>query len=192
VSLFSWSAGGAVAGGYLAQPDKQQNVANAVFLSSGFVPSEPPQPPYPTSTTGVSAFANFLNPFSLNPACAGQRDPNILAPFWSSARARDPIGASWGSTDRVFGGLVRWPTVIGWGWAAPEAARVTVPAMIISPLEDQTVLPNLQTSLYEELGSERKVIVRIDCGSHATAWEGSTNPSGWRGPHSTLQSAAVE
>jgi pimeloyl-ACP methyl ester carboxylesterase len=55
VSLFSWSAGGSFAGGYLAQSDKQQNVANAVFLSSGFAQSEPPQPQYPTWLTGVSA-----------------------------------------------------------------------------------------------------------------------------------------
>jgi hypothetical protein len=34
--------------------------------------------------------------------------------------------------------------------------------------------------------------VRIDCASHAIAWEGSTNAFGWSGPHTTLQSATVE
>jgi pimeloyl-ACP methyl ester carboxylesterase len=193
VSLFSWSQGGEVVGGYLAQPGNRQNVANAVFLASVFgSPSQQPPPPYPTWPTGLGDYARLTGVFSINPACAGQRDPNILAPLWAGVRARDPIGAGWGSTDPVTGGVFRWPTAIRWGWGAAEAAMVTVPSMVVSPMEDRIVAPALETSLYEALASEKKVIVRIDCASHPAAWEGSTNPSGWGGPHTTLQDATIE
>jgi pimeloyl-ACP methyl ester carboxylesterase len=193
VSLFSWSQGGEVVGGYLAQPDKKHNVANAVFLSSVFgSPSQQPPPPYPTWPTGLGDYSRLVGVFSINPACPGQRDPNILAPLWASIRARDPIGASWGSTDPATGGVFRWPTAIRWGWGPAEAAEVTVPTMIVSPLEDKIVLPSVQTTLYQALGSEKKVIVRVDCASHAMPLEGSTNAFGWRGPHITLQDATIE
>jgi pimeloyl-ACP methyl ester carboxylesterase len=193
VSLFSWSQGGEVVGGYLAQSDKKHNVANAVFLSSVFgSPSQQPPPPYPTWPTGLGDYSRLVGVFSINPACPGQRDPNILAPLWTSIRARDPIGASWGTTDPATGGVFRWPTAIRWGWGPAEAAEVTVPAMIVSPLEDKVVPPSVQTSIYQALGSERKVIVRVDCASHAIAWEGSTNAFGWSGPHTTLQDATIE
>ena len=194
VSLFSWSMGGTTVGDYLAQPDKQHNVANAVFYSSGpfGLPAEQPAPPYPTWPTGLGDFARFVGVFQIDPACPGQRDPNIIAPLWASIRARDPVGATWGSTDPATGGVFRWPTAIRWGWGPAEAARVRVPVMVISPLGDKIVPPSLQTSLYEALASERKVIVRIDCASHAAAWEGSTNAFGWSGPHTTLQDATVE
>ncbi len=194
VSLFSWSMGGTTVGDYLAQPDKQHNVANAVFYSSGpfWLPAEQPAPPYPTWLTGLGDYARFVGVFQIDPACPGQRDPNIIAPLWASIRARDPIGASWGSTDPATGGVFRWPTAIRWGWGPAEAARVRVPVMVISPLGDKIVPPSLQTSLYEALASERKAIVRIDCASHAAAWEGSMNASGWDGPHTTLQIATVE
>jgi pimeloyl-ACP methyl ester carboxylesterase len=194
VSLFSWSMGGTSVGDYLAQPDKQHNVANAVFYSSGpfGLPAEQPAPPYPTWPTGLGDYARFVGVFQIDPACPGQRDPNIIAPLWASIRARDPLGATWGSTDPATGGVFRWPTAIRWGWGPAEAARVRVPVMVISPLGDKIVPPSLQTSLYEALASERKVIVRIDCASHAAAWEGSTNASGWGGPHTTLQDATVE
>ena len=193
VSLFAWSAGGRLVGGYLAQPDKQQNVANVVLLSSVLDPaSEPAPPPYPTWATGLSSFASITGLFSINPACAGQRDPNILAPLWASVRARDPLGATWGSSDPATGGVYRWPTAVRWGWGAAEAATVTVPTMVISPMEDRLAVPAGATTMYQTLASEQKVIVRIDCGSHAALWEGSTNPSGWGGPHTTVQSAVVE
>ena len=193
VSLFSWSQGGEVVGGYLAQPGHQQNVANAVFLSSVFgSPSHRPPPPYPTWPTGLGDYGRLAGVFSINPACAGQRDSNILAPLWAGVRARDPIGAGWGSTDPATGGVFRWPTAIRWGWGPTEAGRVTVPVMVVSPLEDKVIPPELQTTVYEDVASDKKVIVRIDCASHPAFWEGSTNPSGWGGPHTTLQNATAE
>jgi pimeloyl-ACP methyl ester carboxylesterase len=193
VSLFAWSMGGTVVGGYLAQPDRQDSIKNVVFLSSVFgLLSQQPPLPYPSWPTGLSNIAGLTGLFSINPACGGQRDPHIVPPLWSSVRARDPLGATWGSSDPATGGVFRWPTAIRWGWGPAEAARVTVPTMVISPLEDKVILPGVQTSLHESLASEQKVIVRIDCGSHAAPWEGSTNASGWGGPHTTVQSAVVE
>jgi hypothetical protein len=65
--------------------------------------------------SGFDVPSRLVGVFSINPACPGQRDPNILAPLWASIRARDPIGASWGSADPATGGVFRWPTAIRWG-----------------------------------------------------------------------------
>jgi len=46
--------------------------------------------------------------------------------------------------------------------------------------------------LHAALGSAQKVRVRMDCGSHAVFWEGSTDPSGWAGPHVTGRDAVIE
>ena len=193
VSLFAWSAGGRVAGGYLAQPDTQQNVANVVLLSSPLDPtSEPPPPPYPTWATGLSSFASITGLFSINPACAGQRDPNILAPLWASVRARDPLGAYLGKhrpCDRRRLPLAhRRPLGLerrrGGHSHRPDDGHQPDGRQTRSARYGDHALPEPRKRA-EGHRADRLRIAR-------NAVEGSTNPSGWGGPHTTVQSAVVE
>jgi hypothetical protein len=120
----------------------------------------------------------------------GQQDPGILDPIWQSVRARDPFGSTWG-TD----GLIRFPSADYWGWNPDEhqASQVTVPALVLIGQLDGTLPggPATAIRLYDDLGSGRKVLIKVDGGSHLMVWEGSTSPT-WGGPHATLQDAVVQ
>jgi pimeloyl-ACP methyl ester carboxylesterase len=200
VSLFSWSLGSTIVGPYLATQGKQANIHRVVILAGPFgtTPAltefEPPpglgRARWPL---GVGNFGGVSALIQLNPACPGQRDPGVLAPVWDSMRSRDPLAAGWGSNrDPVTGGLSRWPTAVRWGWGVAQAAGITVPTLVIGGTSDLTVPPSHLDSLYGALASTQKVRVQIDCASHASLWEGSTNASGWSGPHTTIQGAAIE
>jgi hypothetical protein len=120
----------------------------------------------------------------------GQQDPGILDPIWKSIGARDPLGSAWGTN-----GLIRFPNADYWGWnpAQHQASMVTVPALVLIGLLDGTLPGGWQTAvqIYDDLGSEKKVLVKVDGGSHLMVWEGSTSPT-WKGPHATLQDAVVQ
>jgi hypothetical protein len=87
----------------------------------------------------------------------------------------------------------RIPSADYWGWNPDQhqASRVTVPALVLTGLLDTTVLPATEVQLYNDLGSEKKVLIKVDGASRFMVWEGSTSPT-WRGPHATLQDAAVQ
>src|SRR5262249_47090027 len=120
----------------------------------------------------------------------GQQDPAILEPIWQSLMARDPLGSTWGTN-----GLLRYPSADYWGWNPDQhqASRVTVPALVLIGQLDATLPagPVTAVRLYNDLGSEKKVLIKVDGGSHLMPWEGSTSPT-WRGPHATLQDAVVQ
>ena len=108
-------------------------------------------------------------------------------------RSRDPYAAAWGGNqDPVTGGLSRWPTAVRWGWGPTEAVAITLPVLVMGGAIDQTVPPYHLDALYGSLSSNEKVRVRMDCASHASLWEGSTAPSGWGGPHATIQDGVIE
>jgi hypothetical protein len=66
-----------------------------------------------------------------------------------------------------------------------------VPALVLTGLLDTTVLPATEIQLYNDLASDKKVLIKVDGGSHYMVWEGSTAPT-LRGPHATLQDAVVQ
>jgi len=113
----------------------------------------------------------------------------MLQVLWNSIRANDPLAAAWGSSDRETGGLFRWPTTIRAAFNATQAAAIVLPVLVLDGVLDTIGKP---VELHAALGSAQKVRVRMDCGSHAVFWEGSTDPSGWAGPHVTGRDAVIE
>jgi pimeloyl-ACP methyl ester carboxylesterase len=197
VNLLSWSLGGTTIGPYLARPDAGDRVESAIFVSSGFGPSptlpleEVPPELRPTWPMGVSDMTALTGPslFQISAECPGQRDPAMLQVLWDSIRANDPLAASWGSTDPTTGGLFRWPTTIRTAFNTTQAAAIQIPVLVLDGILDTIGKP---VELHAALGSTQKVRVRVDCGSHAVFWEGSTDPSGWPGPHVTARDAVIE
>jgi len=200
VSLFSWSLGSTVVGPYLAVPGNQANIARVVMLAGPFGTTPaltqfepPPGVGRATWPLGLGNFAGVSALVQVNAACPGQRNVDVLHAVWDSMRSRDPYAAGWGSNhDPVTGGLSRWPTAVRWGWGPAEAAAITVPVLVIGGVIDQTVPTSHLDAVYSALSSSQKVRVRMDCASHASLWEGSTAASGWGGPHTTIQAAAIE
>jgi len=197
VNLLSWSLGGTTVGPYLARPEAQDRVERAIIVASGFGPSptlpleESPPELRPTWPMGLSDITALTGPslFQLSDACPGQRDPAIVRVLWDSIRDQDPLAAGWGSTDPETGGLFRWPITIRKAFNVSQAAAIQLPVLVLDGMLDSIGKP---VELYAALGSAQKVRVRIDCGSHSVFWEGSTDPSGWGGPHVTAREAVIE
>src|SRR5262245_24948835 len=157
-------------------------------------------PRFPPEKQGLDALNNYVQDRAHfeagwanqvdNVAFPGQQDPAIIEPIWQSLMARDPLGSTWG-TD----GLMRFPSADYWGWNPDQhqASRVTVPALVLIGQLDATLVdgPVTAVRLYDDLGSDKKVLIKVDGGSHQMVWEGSTSPT-WRGPHATLQDAVVQ
>ena len=193
VSLFAWSRGNLVVGPYsYLHPEKVQNV---VFFAGSYkdvFPANPPNPlPQPGPSLEVLDRAHVEATWTSqvdNVAFPGQQDPAIRDPIWESLMARDPLGSTWGTN-----GIQRFPSADYWGWNAVQhqASRVTVPALVLNGLVDTMSTPATAVQLYNDLGSEKKVLIEVDGGSHFMVWEGSTSPT-WKGPHATLQDAVVQ
>jgi pimeloyl-ACP methyl ester carboxylesterase len=193
VSLFAWSRGALVAGPYIElHPEKVKNV---VFDAGSYNSIFPAAPPNPLPQPGPALIVQDRRLFEAtwtnqvdNVDFPGEQDPAILDPLWQSVMARDPLGSTWGAN-----GLMRFPSVDYWGWnpAQRQATGVRVPALLLTGQLDTQVLPAAEIQLYNDLGSEKKVLVKIDGASHMSVWEGSTSPT-WKGPHETVQDAAVQ
>jgi pimeloyl-ACP methyl ester carboxylesterase len=197
VHLFGWSRGGVVIGPYaLLHPEKVESLA---FLASGYdFPINPPPPcravPCPGALLLVrdrNAMFNEWTPQLDSANCPGQRNPGILEAIWKSVQARDPLGASWGSLHPRTGGIQRAPSWDTLGWNPARASSVTTPSLVMTGLLDRTNPSEKEIRLYNDLGTENKVLIRIACASHQALWEGSNAP-GWKGPHQSIHEALVE
>jgi pimeloyl-ACP methyl ester carboxylesterase len=193
VHLFGWSRGGIVIGAYASlHPEK---VASLGFLASGYkiVPTCSTIPCRGALLLVRDRDAMFSEwTRQLDSAnCPGQRNPGILEAIWNSVQARDPIGASWGSSDPRTGGVQRAPSWDILGWNQARASTVTTPSLVMTGLLDLQNNSDLEIELYNDLGSENKVLIKIACASHQALWEGSNAP-GWKGPHESIQQALVE
>jgi pimeloyl-ACP methyl ester carboxylesterase len=193
VSLFAWSRGALVAGPYIElHPEKVKNVVFDAGSYNNAFPADPPNPlPQPGPSLVVQDRSLFESTWTKqvdSDNFPGELDPAILDPLWQSVMARDPLGSTWGAN-----GLMRFPSVDYWGWnpAQHQASGVTVPALVMSGQLDTQVLPAAEVQLYNDLASEKKVLIKMDGASHMSVWEGSTSPT-WKGPHETVQDAAVQ
>jgi pimeloyl-ACP methyl ester carboxylesterase len=199
VSLFAWSRGGVVIGAYAGlHPEKVRSLA---FLASGYDFGDPPDPlPNPVPSLLVRDRARMFGEWTPQldlTNCPGQLEtnaqnyPEIQDSIWNSVRARDPLGASWGSLDARTGGVQRAPSWDTWGWDNARAPSVTLPALVITGLLDRTNPSEREVRLFQDLGSASKVLIKIACASHQALWEGSTT-AGWGGPHESIRDALVE
>jgi pimeloyl-ACP methyl ester carboxylesterase len=116
-------------------------------------------------------------------ACPGQQDPAIQDPFWAAIKARDPVGSGWGPQPS---GLSRYPIVPRFDWNVTVTGKIEVPALVMNGLKDSVVPPIRSVEIYNSLASTSKVIVQLDCASHALLWEGCSGES-CVAPHESVQ-----
>src|SRR5712691_9634291 len=207
VHLLGLSFGGPVIGKYLGDDvSHQTKVAGAIFLASTF--GGAPEQASPTWPLGLidraDAMANFnlagptcrpgdgcvLGCTPADPDCAkgltgcpGQQDPAIQDPFWATIKARDSVGPSWGPQPS---GLSRYPIVPRFDWNPKVTSKIEVPALVMNGLKDSVVRVNASVEIYNSLASTSKVIVQLDCASHALLWEGCSG-AGCVAPHESVQ-----
>src|SRR5215208_1968999 len=121
---------------------------------------------------------------------------------------QETVGREWGGDDPTRPtGLNRAPTFSGYGWNPTGARQLSKSALVIQGLNDG-IMPTgpfpgqagpltgraIYDALYKALAlppdmMPKKVLVEVECASHALVWEGSAT---WDGPHSTLKAALIE
>ncbi|MFJ8085469.1 alpha/beta fold hydrolase [Streptomyces sp. NPDC096205] len=223
VTLLGWSFGGQLVARtlYAANPvlpesaDVIAKVNRAVFLSSFFgTPTEEVTPPagftsFPLKLTArVDSGGAWAMPPGRDAACTGHVVPNSQSQFWRQAMEEDRLGSTWGGDDPDHPtGLNRSPTFSSYGWNTAVAQQLTTPSLVIHGLDDTTAPPSNSSAIYNNLPMANKVLVQVQCASHALHLEGCSGPrctpeSGtpyggrpgrpWSGPHATFQAALIE
>ncbi|MFF4693263.1 alpha/beta fold hydrolase [Streptomyces sp. NPDC001307] len=223
VTLLGWSAGGQHVARTLyaanpVLPGSSQYIAKVnrvVFLDSFFsTPTEetPPSTGFATFPLQVNNAAAVSGTWQMPPereaACTGHVVPGSQQQLWSQFLQLETVGRDWGGDDPAHPtGLSRSPTFSSYGWNTTVAQQLTTPSLVIHGLEDSLAPPTNATAIYNNLPVANKVLVQVQCASHALLYEGCSGPrctprSGvpyggrpgepWAGPHATLKAALIE
>lgn len=167
VHLVAWSLGGPRAGGYAAR--HADKVESAILLSPAYGRNRPPEPPARVPAPGAAmtkqSRADFDALWDRQLGCEDQYEPRVRERIWAAMLASDAVGSTWGT------GVRRAPRVTTWGWGRDEVSRQRTPMMLVSPETDGQVSPERVGELYQDLGSDRKVLVHLECSSHNAMWE---------------------
>ncbi len=166
VHLAGWSLGGPRAGGYAARhPEKVQSV---VLLSPAYSQDRPVSPPeglVPGAAFTKQSRADFDALWDRQLGCTNQYEPAVRSAVWRAMLESDPVGATWGT------GVRRAPRVTTWGFGPPEVGEMRTPMLLVAPETDGQVVPERVAELYEDLGSEKKILAYLACSSHNAMWE---------------------
>jgi pimeloyl-ACP methyl ester carboxylesterase len=167
ISLLGWSGGGIRTGTYVVR--HQEKVEKLIiFASSNYDRANPdnppatlPEPGYPMTfqTRAVGIDQRWGGTIKYE----GQVEPGVQEIVWKQTVETDSVGASWGP-----GGL-RAPTRTYWGWNAKSAATIKVPVLIMVGEYDRLLPSNIQ--LFEDIGTDRKVLIEVKGASHFMQWE---------------------
>ena len=95
--------------------------------------------------------------------CTDQYGPAVRSAVWRSSPI--PLGATWGT------GVQRAPRVTTCGFDPAKVRQMRTPMLLVAPETDGQVPPERVVELYKDLGSEKKILVRLVCSSHNTMWE---------------------
>ena len=167
VHLVAWSLGGPRAAGYAARyPDK---VGSLVLLAPAYSrtrpATRPAEIPVPGAAFTKQSHEDFVNNWNRQVGCSNQYDRAVSDAVWSAMLASDPVGATWGP------GVRRAPRTTTWGWGPAEVAGTRNPMLLVAGIHDAQVPASRVTQLYEDLGSDRKLLLDLGCASHNAMWE---------------------
>jgi len=208
-------------------------VSRVVFVNSLFRPQGLPEDP----NLGLPTFPLTLNdrlgsdvnwrmlgePLGCEgTSCSGHIIPGTQEQVWCQTLEQETLGLGWGGDDaRYPTGLNRAPTFSGYGWNNAVAGQLSKPTLVIQGLKDTGLPagPDTGGAIYAALhkglhlppeSMPNKVLVQVECASHALVWEGCAGdrcrpapgtgtpyggPPGratWAGPHATLKAALIE
>jgi esterase/lipase len=60
---------------------------------------------------------------------------------------------------------------VTWGFNQTVVAALETPMLLFAPATDGQVSPQSVRAMYEDLGSDRKILVDLACASHNAMWE---------------------
>lgn len=167
LSLVGWSLGGPRAGGYAAR--NAAKVEKLVILAPAYNRAMAAQAPSPSPAAGAAfntqSHAEFVANWERQVGCADQYEPAVRDAVWAEMLASDPVGATWGQ------GVRRAPNTTVWGFGEAAVKGMRTPMLMIAGIHDKQVVPERVRDLYDDLGSEQKVLLDLGCVSHNAMWE---------------------
>jgi len=167
LALIGWSQGGPRSLGYIQRyPGK---INNLVLLAPAYHRNAALKEPSATPVEqlfGVQNYSEFIRGWDKQIGCPNQVDLPIRAVIWREMLASDERGKTWGN------GIRRAPEQgTTWGFNQTTATQFTLPTLLITGEFDKQVLPQRVYELYEDLGSQQKVLLKLGCSSHRANWE---------------------
>jgi pimeloyl-ACP methyl ester carboxylesterase len=167
VNLVGWSLGGPRSVGYTAQ--HADKIDKVVVLAPAYNRAFTAQPPMPNPAKGAAfnaqSHADFVAGWDRQVGCENQYEQAASDAVWNAMLASDPVGATWGQ------GVRRAPNTTVWGFGQTTVAKIRTPVLMVTGVHDKQVAPERVRELYEDLGSEQKVLVDLGCSSHNAIWE---------------------
>jgi pimeloyl-ACP methyl ester carboxylesterase len=168
-----------------------------VFLNSLFGgPTEDPdpfgRPTFPLTLNDRSGSDALWRMSSAAP-CDGRIIPGTPKQVWEQTMENETVGREWGGDDPTKPpiGLNRAPTFSGYGWNPVVAGQLSTPTLVMQGLKDG-VLPTAPgttpgehaQAIYDAIPAymTNKVLVKVECASHALLWEGCTGAGLQAGP----------
>jgi hypothetical protein len=202
-------------------PEITQRVNRVAFLSPIFGgPTEETMPaggfvtfPLSLSERSEVVDSDRMPNAERDAVCAGHRVEGSTDYAWAQLMDHDVVGRAWGGTDPGHpAGMLRSPTSSSYGWNTDVAAQLVPPTLVMQGLDDTGIPGGASNApaIYDSLPTSMtaKVLVQLDCATHAMMWDGCSNASRcipasgipyggvpdrpWAGPHSTIKAALIE
>src|SRR5215218_514578 len=165
-----------------------EKVSRVVFVNSLFYgPTEDPdpygRPTFPLTLNGKAGSDALWQPTGAGAtACTGRIIDGTQDQVWRQTMENETVGREWGDPATHPTGLNRALTFSGYGWNRVVAGQLSTPTLVMQGLLDG-VLPTLpglpsgpQTgqAIYDAIPAymTSKVLVKVNCASHALLWEG--------------------
>lgn len=166
VSLVGWSLGGPRAGGYAARfPDKVDRVVLLAPAYNRDASADPPEQPVEGAAMTKQSRQDFVANWDRQVGCSGQYEPAVSEAVWTAMMASDPVGATWGT------GVRRAPRTTVWGWTREVVGDTETPMLLVAGIHDAQISAERVRQLYEDLGSDNKILIDLGCASHNAMWE---------------------
>lgn len=168
VSLVAWSQGGPRVTGYAAlQPAKVDRIVvlAPAYNRTGLATQPDPLPTLNNGVMSMQSRKDFVANWDRQVGCPNQYDPAAATKIFDEMLESDPVGAKWGE------GARRAPNVPTWGFNQATVATFKAPYLMITGEHDVQVPPARVGELFQDLGSENKVLVDLACSSHNAMWE---------------------
>ena len=167
ITIAGWSGVGPQAGPYaIAHPEKLDRL---IFYAPTYTRASPTNPPailpQPGFPMNLRTRALLEGDWDSMVACENQFEPAIRDVVWNRIMDFEPVGRTWGPLE----GVMRVRTNTLWGWNQVTSPTLKMPVLIMIGRND-TLLSGAR-DLYQDLGSEEKILVEVPCASHYLAWE---------------------
>lgn len=167
VTIAGWSGVGPQAGPYVI--NNPEKVDRLVLYAPSYMRGQATKPPATLPQAGFPMNLRtrqlFEDEWNSMVGCQNQFEPEIRDVVWSRIMDFEPVGRTWGPPE----GVMRVRTNSLWGWNAATSPAVKVPVLIMVGRNDTAL--GAARDLFQDLGSEEKVLLEVPCASHFLVWE---------------------